>query len=299
MGKYNYTKRVELFWDIDEVERDVFIAVSSLEKEFYIILNLEIILKKIKKNHPNLNEQTSKIYCEIYRGAFRKEVSLGTLNEAFFDSFSNNSFQVDDRISRNLEEIDANRVSFRIIVTNKNNQILASSNSIKPFFIGKKEEIKKIKKNRELPLFATKISDEIQHPWDVGFENDSDKTKMIPVIYFNSKLDIASECETDDRLTVVIFSYAFKELLRRCLILSDVEENKHIQEFLRFAEEANSNFKVEDIQQQLASSSESDEIYSQDIELFINNAVEKYLEQFQLLKKYENARQNLNIQSEE
>ena len=299
MGKYNYTKRVELFWDIDEVERDVFIAVSSLEKEFYIILNLEIILKKIKKNHPNLNEQTSKIYCEIYRGAFRKEVSLGTLNEAFFDSFSNNSFQVDDRISRNLEEIDANRVSFRIIVTNKNNQILASSNSIKPFFIGKKEEIKKIKKNRELPLFATKISDEIQHPWDVGFENDSDKTKMIPVIYFNSKLDIASECETDDRLTVVIFSYAFKELLRRCLIMSDVEENKHIQEFLRFAEEANSNFKVEDIQQQLASSSESDEIYSQDIELFINNAVEKYLEKFQLLKKYENARQNLNIQSEE
>ena len=299
MGKYNYTKRVELFWDIDEVERDVFIAVSSLEKEFYIILNLEIILKKIKKNHPNLNEQTSKIYCEIYRGAFRKEVSLGTLNEAFFDSFSNNSFQVDDRISRNLDEIDANRVSFRIIVTNKNNQILASSNSIKPFFIGKKEEIKKIKKNRELPLFATKISDEIQHPWDVGFENDGDKTKMIPVIYFNSKLDIASECETDDRLTVVIFSYAFKELLRRCLIMSDVEDNRHIQEFLRFAEEANSNFKVEDIQQQLASSSESDEIYSQDIELFINNAVEKYLEKFQLLKKYENARQNLNIQSEE
>ena len=133
----------------------------------------------------------------------------------------------------------------------------------------------------------------------MGFENDSDKTKMIPVIYFNSKLDIASECETDDRLTVVIFSYAFKELLRRCLIMSDVEENKHIQEFLRFAEDANSNFKVEDIQQQLASSSESDEIYSQDIELFINNAVEKYLEQFQLLKKYENARQNLNIQSEE
>ena len=122
---------------------------------------------------------------------------------------------------------------------------------------------------------------------------------MIPVIYFNSKLDIASECETDDRLTVVIFSYAFKELLRRCLIMSDVEENKHIQEFLKFAEEANSSFKVEDIQQQLASSSENEDIYSSDIEIFINNAVEKYLEQFQLLKKYENARQNLNIQSEE
>ena len=299
MGKYNYTKRVELFWDIEDDQRDVFIAVSSLEREFYIILNLKFILEKIKKNHSKLNEQTSKIYCEIYRGAFRKEVQLGTLSEAFFDSFSNNNFQVDDRIDRSLDEIDVNRVSFRIIITNKNNQILASSNSIKPFNIGKKEEIKKIRKNRELPLFATKISDEIQHPWDIGFENDSDKTKMIPVIYFNSKLDIASECETDDRLTVVIFSYAFKELLRRCLILSDVEENKHIQEFLKFAEKANSNLKVEDIQQQLATSTENEEIYSNDIELFINNAVEKYLEQFQLLKKYESARQNLNIQNED
>ena len=35
MGKYNYTKRVELFWDIDEVERDVFIAVNSLIINFY------------------------------------------------------------------------------------------------------------------------------------------------------------------------------------------------------------------------------------------------------------------------
>ena len=67
-----------------------------------------------------------------------KEVSLGTLNIHFLTDFFNNNFQVDDRISRNLDEIDANRVSFRIIVTNKNNQILASSNSIKPFFIGKK-----------------------------------------------------------------------------------------------------------------------------------------------------------------
>ena len=299
MGKDNYTKRVELFWDIEDDQRDVFIAVSSLEREFYIILNLNSILEKIRKNHSKLNEHTSKIYCEIYRGAFRKEVQLGTLSEAFFDSFGNSNFQVDDRIDRSLDEIDVNRVSFRIIITNKNNQILASSNSIKPFNIGKKEEIKKIRKNRELPLFATKISDEIQHPWDVGFENDSDKAKMIPVIYFNSKLDIASECETDDRLTVVIFSYAFKELLRRCLILSDVEENKHIQEFLKFAEKANSNFKVEEIQQQLATSTENEEIYSNDIELFINNAVEKYLEQFQLLKKYESARQNLNIQNED
>ena len=299
MGKYNYTKRVELFWDIEDDQRDVFIAVSSLEREFYIILNLNSILEKIRKNHSKLNEHTSKIYCEIYRGAFRKEVQLGTLSEAFFDSFSNSNFQVDDRIDRSLDEIDVNRVSFRIIITNKNNQILASSNSIKPFNIGNKEEINKIRKNRELPLFATKISDEIQHPWDVGFENDSDKAKMIPVIYFNSKLDIASECETDDRLTVVIFSYAFKELLRRCLILSDVEENKHIQEFLKFAEKANSNFKVEEIQQQLATSTENEEIYSNDIELFINNAVEKYLEQFQLLKKYESARQNLNIQNED
>ena len=162
MGKFNYTNRVELFWDIEDDQRDVFIAVSSLEKEFYIILNTELILKKIKKNHPKFNETTTKIFCEIYRGAFRKEVQLGTLKEPFHDEYSGNNFRVDDRIDRTLDEIDVNRVSFRIIITNKDNKILASSNSIRPFFIGKKEEIKKIKRNRELPLFATKISDEIQ-----------------------------------------------------------------------------------------------------------------------------------------
>ena len=299
MGKFNYTNRAELFWDIEDDQRDVFIAVSSLEKEFYIILNIELILKKIKNNHPKLNETTTKIYCEIFRGAFRKDVQLGSLKKPYFDRYNGSIFQVDDRIDRTLDEIDVNRVSFRIIITNNQNQILGSSNSIRPFFIGKKEEIKTIKINRELPLFATKISDEIQHPWDVGFENDSDKSKMIPVIYFNAKLDIASECETDDRLTVVIFSYAFKELLRRCLILSDVDENKHIQEFLKFAEQANNNSTVEDIQQQIAETSENEIIYSPEIELFIDNAVAKYLEQFQLLRKYENARQNLNLQSEE
>ena len=46
MGKFNYTNRVELFWDIEDDQRDVFIAVSSLEKEFYIILNIELIKKK-------------------------------------------------------------------------------------------------------------------------------------------------------------------------------------------------------------------------------------------------------------
>ena len=83
------------------------------------------------------------------------------------------------------------------------------------------------------------------------------------------------------------------------MLLSDVDENKHIQEFLKFAEQANTNLKVEEIQQQIASSNENEEIYSPEIELFIDNAVAKYLEQFQLLKKYENARQNLIIQSEE
>ena len=83
MGKFNYTNRVELFWDIEDDQRDVFIAVSSLEKEFYIILNLELILKKIKNNHPKLNETTTKIYCEIFRGAFRKEVQLGSLKEPY------------------------------------------------------------------------------------------------------------------------------------------------------------------------------------------------------------------------
>ena len=46
MGKYNYTNRAELFWDIDDDDRDIFVAVSTLEKEFYIVLDIN----KIKKN---------------------------------------------------------------------------------------------------------------------------------------------------------------------------------------------------------------------------------------------------------
>ncbi len=293
MGKYNYTNRAELFWDIDDDERDIFVAVSTLEKEFYVVLNMNRISKKILKNHKNINEATSKIFCEIYRGAFRKEIELGTLSDPIYDNLNQGQFSLDDRINRSLADIDPNRVNFRLIITNNQKKILASSNSIKPFFIGKKEEIKKIKINKELPLFATKVSDEIYHPWDIGFENDHDKSKMIPVIYFNSSLDLASECETDDRLSIIIFSFAFKELLRRCLILDDVEDNKYIQGFLEFAENANNGVKTVEIQQKLSDTNESEIIFSEEIESFINKSLEVYLDQLQLLKKYNQARQNI------
>ncbi len=296
MGKYNYTNRAELFWDIDDDDRDIFVAVSTLEKEFYIVLDINKIKKKINKHHKGINEATTKIFCEIYRGAFRKEINLGTLSDPIFDELKNGQFSYDDRISRSLADIDPNRVNFRLIITNKNKKILASSNAIRPFFIGKKEEIKKIKINKELPLFATKVSDEIYHPWDIGFENDHDKSKMIPVIYFNSSMDIASECETDDRMSIIIFTFAFKELLRRCIILEDVEDNKYIKGFLDFADSANSGIKSDEIQQKLSDTNETEIIFSEEIENFINKALEVYLDKLQLIKRYNQARQNLMME---
>ena len=122
MGKYNYTNRAELFWDIDDEERDIFVAVSTLEKEFCVVLNMSKI-SKILKNHKNINEATSKIFCEIYRGAFRKEIELGTLSDPIYDNLNQGQFSLDERINRSLADIDPNRVNFRLIITNNKKNI--------------------------------------------------------------------------------------------------------------------------------------------------------------------------------
>ena len=300
MGRFNYTNRVDLFWSVDEDEKDIMIMVNTLSREFYVVLSFNQILEKIKKKHKNLIETNSKIFCEIFRGAFRKEVELGTLNNPVYDSIFNNEIKLDSRIQRDLEDVDPHRVNFRLIITNIDNKILAASNSIKPFFIEHKEDIQKIFINKNIPLFGTKV-EELNRPWDVGFENDGDKSKMIPVIYFDKKLDVASDCETDNRLLVSIFSMGFKELLRRCVILSEVSDNLHIQEFLKYADSANSsNKKFDEISQDLEERFEYENLFiNEDLETYLNNALEKYLEDMDLMAKYERAKENIEVYEEE
>ena len=50
MGKYNYTNRVELFWNIDDEDRDVMVMVQPTQKIFYIFFDVEKIKSKINKN---------------------------------------------------------------------------------------------------------------------------------------------------------------------------------------------------------------------------------------------------------
>ena len=82
MGRFNYTNRVDLFWSVDEDEKDIMIMVNTLSREFYVVLSFNQILEKIKKKHKNLIETNSKIFCEIFRGAFRKE---GELKSYYYD----------------------------------------------------------------------------------------------------------------------------------------------------------------------------------------------------------------------
>jgi len=299
MGKYNYTNRLDLFWNVEESERDVMIMVNTLKREFYIVLDIKRIIKNLKLDHDSINEKDTNIFCEIFRGSFRKEIKLGTLTDPIFDNWSNtnNSLSMDPRIKRDLEDIDPNRVNFRIIVSDKKNRIVASSNSIKPFIIGSKEEISKIIATKYMPLFGTKISDDIVQPWDVGFENSGNKSKMEPVIYLNKKLDISSDCERDDRLLVAIFTFSFKELLRRCIVAEDVDENTHIQEFLAYAQSANTT-ELEDIKQSLEERYVIEDIYAEDVENFLDKALEKYIEDLDMLKKYQNAQENFNEKSD-
>ena len=64
MGKYNYTNRVELFWNVNEDERDILIMVKPSEKKFFIFLNQKQIEHKILLNHPKANKADTFIFCE-------------------------------------------------------------------------------------------------------------------------------------------------------------------------------------------------------------------------------------------
>jgi hypothetical protein len=296
MGKYNYTNRVELFWNIDDEDRDVMVMVQPTQKIFYIFFDVEKIKSKINKNFIKISEESTKIFCEIYRGAFRKEIQLGNLLDPLSDQFNNESIILDERIDRSLNEIDPNSVVFRLIISDKSRKILATSNSITPFFIGQKEDITKIRVKKNEPLFGTKIDKNMQHLWDVGFENEENENIMRPVIYLNEQLHLLSDMEIDDKLSLAIFSFGFKELLRRCFFKYELSENKYIQNFLHYAEIANDK-KVEDIHQQFmnyGSESENDQFFNEDLEVFLNNALEKYLEDIKFLKRYADAKKEIS-----
>ena len=46
MGKYNYTNRVDLLWNVNEDERDILILIKPSTQKFYIFLNQKQIKKK-------------------------------------------------------------------------------------------------------------------------------------------------------------------------------------------------------------------------------------------------------------
>lgn len=292
MGKYNYTNRVELLWNVNEDERDILILIKPSTQKFYIFLNQKQIEKKILYSHPKINKNTTRLYCEIYRGAFRKEILLGTLNDTFFDKISDKDIKYDDRIKRDLEEIDHNRVSFRLIISDNNHKILGSSNTITPTIIGEKEEISTALVQKNKPLFGTKIDPDLMHPWTIGFDGDNDEDEY-PVILLSKKFEIHQDMEGDNTLAIAIFSMAFKELLRRCISKIN-NENEYINQFIKYAELAN-DVKIADIiQDQNSADSEIEpeqSLYSDEVEKFIQKATDYYVEEQDFLKKYQIAKE--------
>ena len=292
MGKYNYTNRVDLLWNVNEDERDILILIKPSTQKFYIFLNQKQIEKKILNSHPKTNKNSTRLFCEIYRGAFRKEILLGTLNDPFFDKISDNEIKYDDRIQRDLEEIDHNRVNFRLIISDNNHKILGSSNTITPTIIGEKEEISTALVQKNKPLFGTKIDPDLMHPWTIGFDGDNDEDEY-PVIFLSKKFEIHQDMEGDNTLAIAIFSMAFKELLRRCISKID-NNNEYINQFIKYADLAN-DVKIADIiQDQNSAESEIDpaqSLYSEEVEKFIQKATDYYVEEQDFLKKYQIAKE--------
>ena len=263
MGKYNYTNRVDLLWNVNEDERDILILIKPSTQKFYIFLNQKQIEKKILNSHPKTNKNSTRLFCEIYRGAFRKEILLGTLNDTFFDKISDN-----------------------------NHKILGSSNTITPTIIGEKEEISTALVQKNKPLFGTKIDPDLMHPWTIGFDGDNDEDEY-PVIFLSKKFEIHQDMEGDNTLAIAIFSMAFKELLRRCISKID-NNNEYINQFIKYADLAN-DVKIADIiQDQNSAESEIDpaqSLYSEEVEKFIQKATDYYVEEQDFLKKYQIAKE--------
>jgi len=86
---------------------------------------------------------------------------------------------------------------------------------------------------------------------------------------------------------------AFKELLRRCISKIN-NENEYINQFIKYAEEAN-DIKVAEIIQEMDEAESGVEplqlLYSDEIEKFIQKATDYYVEQQDFFNKYQRAKE--------
>jgi len=279
MANFNYTGRVRIIWISDDGNPDINIIVSKKNNDFVVISNFENLKNKIKKNFNNIKDEESNIFLEAYRGSFRKEISLGNLKNYKTDKVINNEVIRDPDIPRDLEELDADDVLFRVVISH-NNKIIASSSEIRPKVFQNKIAVIEEEDKRPKPLIGVRSID-MDELWKVGFDYEEDPENGIPVIYLNKKLELEKDFQNNPKFALLIFSNAIRQLITQSLIepLSNKYKKKLLELGLKYNETEQDEI-IENLNDL------SDLYENETVTEFIDNAVEGILNDMDFVNKY-------------
>ena len=287
MTLLNFTKRIEIFCNT-EGNSDISIYANSKNEYFVFQENLSRIKDEISKKFPDINFSQIKIFLEAYRDAFRKETQWGTLDNPITDKidFFNKKVVIEKDINRNLGEIDSSNVRFRAIMS-FNESIIAASEGFRPLPISNKEEILKVQKFKDSQLMGV-LEIDMEELFSCNFHTEPPHEGK-PVIYVNKKLGIKSDISSDSRIKSLIFSSAFKELIRKSIVDPDNEYKKRL---LDYAQTFSETHKWEDLKADKVEVP-TDVFENQEINEFIDDAASGYISAFNLLKKYKDQKNEI------
>lgn len=293
MAFINFTNRFELRCNSEPLKiSDFIVYASSINNKIYVFSPaLDKVKNEIRKKFKNLDFEKTEIFLETYRDAFRKEIKLGNLESPNLDeiNFFQKKINLNKLIDRDLGEIDSSTVRCRIIFTSDMRNIASSeSMGFRPIIFAKQDEIISIEKVRKSSLIGV-LEEEMEKLFYSDFHGEAPYDGA-PTIYVNKKLGIKNDLNTDKRISTVIFSSSFEDLLRKSLINPDNEYKKQLIEYAQNHNETDSKKLIEQVGEM-----SSEDIYSDyELNAFISNAVEGYIQDFGFINKYIYDQQRFN-----
>ena len=112
-----------------------------------------------------------------------------------------------------------------------------------------------------------------------------------PTIYVNKKLNVKNDLNSDKRISTIVFSTAFEDLLRKSLINPD---NEYKNQLIEYAQNHNDNVQSKELIEKISEMSPDEIFQDQEINEFISNATEGYIQDFNFISKYIYDQQRFN-----
>ena len=300
MAFINFTNRIELKCNAEPIGSSDFIvyASSKQNKLFIFSQNFDRVKLEIKKKIQDIDFKKVNIFLEVYRDAFRKEISLGTLENIEVDKieFFEKKVTLNKKIDRNLDQIDSSTARCRIVFSYELKNIASSeSMGFRPIIISELEEVIQVEKKIKKALIGV-LEEEMDKLYYSDFHGESPH-EGAPTIYVNKKLNVRKDLSTDKRIAAIIFTTSFEDLLKKSLINPD---NKFKSRLIEYAQNHNETIKSSELIDKIKNElSVEDFFYDETVNEFISNAVEGYIQDRDFLAKYTFDQERLNNQTPE